>query len=522
MTNLIVIEGTPPRKRKETRGQRNIRWIQDHCFVPEGKFIGQPFELAPWQKRDLLKIYDNPKGTRRAILSFGRKNGKTSLAACLLLLHTCGPEHLPNSQCYSTGQSREQAALIFGLATKMIRMSQELNDVCVIHDSKRALLVPELGVTYRALSADAHTAFGLSPVFVIHDELGQNKGPHWPLYEAVETATGAQEHPLSIIISTQAANDQALLSVLIDDALAGHDPRTVLSLYTAPVELDPFDIKTIKLANPALGNFLNRREVEAMASDAERMPAREGDYRNLVLNQRVESYMAFVSPAEWAACGGEPQDITGVPVYGGLDLSEARDLTALVLLGNVGGVWQMHSTFWLPEKNLADKARQDHVPYDLWAKRGILRTTIGATVSYEEVAQYIRDEIFTRYNISKIGFDRWHMAQLKPWLIKAGFNEMALEEKFVDFGQGTKSMAPALRTFEEAIANRKLNHGNNPILNMCAAHAVIEGNDTGKDSSNRKLSKKRSNGRIDGMVAAAMAFGVAPLGAAVDISALVG
>jgi phage terminase large subunit-like protein len=57
------------------------------------------------------------------------------------------------------------------------------------------------------LSADATTAYGLSPALTIHDELGQVKGPRSELYEALETATAAQEEPLSIVISTQAPTD---------------------------------------------------------------------------------------------------------------------------------------------------------------------------------------------------------------------------------------------------------------------------------------------------------------------------
>jgi hypothetical protein len=44
----------------------------------------------------------------------------------------------------------------------------------------------------------------------------------------------------------------------------------------------------------------------------------------------------------------------------------------------------------------------------------------------------------------------------------------------------------------------------------------------GKDDSTRRLSKNKSTGRIDGMVALAMAAGVAPLVADVDIGALIG
>ena len=107
----------------KSRSKRNIEWLETHCRVPEGKLVGQPLGLRPWQKRELRKIYDNPAGTRRAILSFGRKNGKTALAACLLLLHLVGPESRPNSTLYSAAQSRDQAAILFGLAAKMVRMS---------------------------------------------------------------------------------------------------------------------------------------------------------------------------------------------------------------------------------------------------------------------------------------------------------------------------------------------------------------------------------------------------------------
>ena len=258
-----------------------IAFIEEVCFAPEGKYVGKRLELFEWQKAEIRRIYDNPHGTRRAIISMGRKNAKTTLAACLLLAHLCGPpaRNKPNSQLYSAAQSRDQAAIIFSLAAKMVRMNPALLQAVTIQETAKSLTCPELGTLYRALSADATTAYGLSPALLIHDELGQVRGPRSPLYEALETATGAQESPLSIIISTQAPTDADLLSVLIDDAHAGHDPHTVLSLHTAPAELDPFDEATIRLANPAFGTFLNAREVLAMAQDAKRMPAREAEYR---------------------------------------------------------------------------------------------------------------------------------------------------------------------------------------------------------------------------------------------------
>lgn len=500
----------------QDRASKAIKWIEDNCVIPEGRDVGKPVKLRPWQRDILRKIYNNPKGTRRAILSFGRKNAKTTFSAFLLLLHLDGPPAQKNSQLFSAAQSRDQAALIFSLAAKIVRMSPKLCNRIVIRDTAKQLASTQKGTLYRALSAEATTAFGLSPVFIVHDELGQVKGPRSDLYEALETATGAQENPLSIIISTQAPTDADLLSTLIDDALAGNDPTTVVALFSAPLDDDPFDRETIAKANPALGDFLNEKEVMAMAENARRMPSREAQYRNLVLNQRVEASNPFVSRSVWQSCGAEVKSIGGIPVYAGLDLSSVSDLTALVSIGNVDKIWQVHPTFWLPEYGLIEKSRVDRVPYDVWAQQGFLKTTPGNTISYEYVADHIF-ELFKTTNFKKIAFDRWNMKHLKPWLERAGFSIQKIDEVFVEFGQGTQSMSPALRDLEGVLLDAGLAHGNHPVLAMCAACAVVEG----KDDANRKLSKNKSTGRIDGLVALTMAMGVALQVRPVNIDAMI-
>lgn len=499
-------------KKAETRAERNIRWIQEWLTVPEGRDVGKPMRLRRWQQDELIKIYDNPHLTRRAILSFGRKNGKTALAACLLLLHLCGPEARANSQLFSAAQSRDQAAVLFALAAKMVRMNPGLNlesgGVVGVRDNAKQLHCPELGTLYRALSADASTAYGLSPVFIVHDELGQVKGPRSELYEALETATGAQDNPLSIVISTQAPTDADLLSVLIEDAIRGEDKRTVVSLYTAGEELDPFSEEAMKAANPAFGDFQNATETKAMAEDARRMPSREPEFRNLILNQRVDMNAPFVSQTVWKNCGGDVlKDWRGLPVYGGLDLSEVSDLTALVLVAPVNDVWHVKPTFWLPGENLSVKARTDRVPYDIWQNQGFLRTAPGKTVDYEFVAEHLF-ALFQELDIRKIAFDAWNWRHLKPWLLKVGFSEDQLEGDnavFEQMRQGFQTMSPALRDLEAALLNEKIAHGMHPVLTMCAANATVQTDPAG----NRKLSKMKSHGRIDGLQALAMAMSVA-------------
>lgn len=459
-------------------------------------------------REDFEAIYDNPYGTRRAIISRGRKNAKTTESALILLLHLCGPEAKPNSQLNSAAQSRDQASILFSLAAKIIRLNSELSAVTIIRDTAKQLACPDLGTLYKALSADASTAYGLSPALTVHDELGQVKGPKSELYEALETATAAQESPLSIIISTQAPSDADLLSLLIEDAKTGADPRTVLRFQTAPPELDAFSEEAIAAANPALNLFMNKAEVLAMAADAKRMPSRQPEYENLVLNRRVETNSPFVSRVTWNECGGPVADsFDGYEVFAGLDLSETTDLTALILIANIDGAWNVKPTFWLPDHGLREKARTDRVPYDLWKEQGFMHTTPGKSIEYEFVAAHLYG-LHETLHLKKIAFDRWNFKHLKPWLQRAGFRDEDIEGDnaiFEEFGQGFQSMSPALRTLESDLLNGQMVHGNHPVLTMCAANAAVQSDPAG----NRKLSKFKSHGRIDGMVALAMARGVA-------------
>jgi phage terminase large subunit-like protein len=133
-----------------------------------------------------------------------------------------------------------------------------------------------------------------------------------------------------------------------------------------------------------------------------------------------------------------------------------------------------------------------------------LSATPGRSVDYEYVAGRLVG-LFAQYDVRKIAFDRWNMKHLRPWLINAGMPEALIDERFVDFGQGFQSMSPALRNLESLLLNGKIRHGMHPVLTMCAANAVVRMDEAGS----RKLDKKRSRGRIDGMVALAMACAVA-------------
>jgi phage terminase large subunit-like protein len=319
------------------------------------------------------------------------------------------------------------------------------------------------------------------------------------MYDALETAMGAHPRPLSIVISTQAPTSSDLLSQLIDYAKTGADPRTKLIFFGAD-DSDPLDDPaTWAKANPALGDFLNRDEIAGLAEKAQRMPAFESAFRNLHLNQRVSASAALFSAGVWSANGGEPDMeafVTG-PVYGGLDLSARQDLTALVLLAEgPRGYWNVWCHFWTPADTLHERAQRDRAPYDLWVQQGHMTAVPGVTIDYGYLAARLA-VLRSQVNFREIQFDRWRINELKQTLQAHGVQNLPLTE----CGQGYRDMAGALDALETMALQERLRHGMNPVLTMCASNATVVMDPAG----NRKLEKSKSSGRIDGMVALAMA-----------------
>lgn len=481
-----------------TRGERNAAWVEAYCVVPEGKDRGKPVRLRDWQVDEFRKIYDTP--TRTAIMSFGRKNGKTALIAFIVLLHLCGPEAETGSEVVSGARSRDQAAMVFRYASKCVRLNPDLLAIVRVRDTAKELECPQLQTIYKALSADAATNLGRSPKVAIHDELGQVKGPRDEFFEAIDTAQGAHDAPLTLIISTQAPRPSDLLSVMIDDALKGKDPMTKVSLYTAPESLDPFSEDALKAANPAYGDFLNAEYCRELAEKARRMPSREAAYRNLILNQRINMHNPFVTRSVWEMNAREPDFEQCHEFYLALDLSARNDLTALTIAGrDEDGDIHVKTEFFAPMIGVEDRADRDREPYDIWGREGLITLTPGPSVDYRVVAERLV-ELCDDLPVKAVSFDRWRIDVLKRELSAIG-----AELPLVEFGQGFKDMTPALESLEALLLAGKVRHGANPAMDMCAENAVVDMDAAG----NRKLTKVKSTGRIDGMVTLAMAVGKA-------------
>jgi phage terminase large subunit-like protein len=499
-----------------TRAERVRRFVES-LPVTSGALAGTRFKLRPFQRRIIGRIYKAGRGRRRAVrtavLSLARKNGKTDLAARLALCHIAGPEAEPRGEVYSAANDRFQAGRTFSEICAIIartpwlaarvsirRHSKELEDLEVAGGT---------GTTYAALSADTATKHGLSPSFVVYDEYGQAEKRD--LYDVLDTAMGARAEPLMLVISTQAARDDAPMSELIDYGLRVErgevdDPSFYLALFTAPTDADPWSPKTWKLANPALGDFRSLEDVQRLALQAQRMPSRAAAFRNLILNQRVDTTAQFLSAAVWKPCGGvvDVEHLKGRRCFAGLDLSASRDLTALVLVfDDDDGSFDVLPFFWLPADDLREREDTDRVPYVRWAEEGYLQTCPGRTIDPNAVALKIA-ELHGEYGIEALAYDRWRIEDLRRELDAIG-SDVAL----VPHGQGFKDMSPSIDVLERVIFDARIRHGDHPVLTWCASNAKTASDPAG----NRKLDKQKSTGRIDGLVALTMAIGRAVNGA---------
>lgn len=481
-----------------TRAQRVIAFIEEYCRAPEGTHVGKQLVLEDFQKEFIYDIYDNVVPTAIALLSIARKNGKTALIAGLLLAHTCGPEAVLNSQIISGAQSREQAAIVFKLAHKMIMLEPRLQDVTHIVPSSKQIFGTELNVEYRALSADATTAHGLSPRLAILDESGQVKGPTNDFVDAITTAQGAYDDALLIGISTQAPSDADLLSVMIDDALRSPQKDTVCHLYAAPADCELMDEEAMRMANPALGKFRSIADLKRQLLKAVRIPSEESKARNLLLNQRVSRETLYVGASIWKENNKVPdlnvlRNATTVAM--GLDLSGRHDLTAAIVAAcdEHGDVHTLPYVF-CPSEDIEERARRDKAPYDLWVKEGHLIPIGGRVMDYDQIVRYLKKDLAEKeIEITHIEYDKWRMDIFK----KCCEDESAFGwAEFHGVGQGYRDQSPRLESFSSLLLNNRVRHGNHPLLNMAAANAIAVADPTGSI----KLDKRKSTQRIDPMI----------------------
>lgn len=467
--------------------------------IVAGLKAGETLELLEFQEQFVRGVYGNVDdlGRRRvrlAALSVARGNGKSAILAGLSLAHLLGPMLEPYGECYAAALDREQASVLFRMSRAYVEATPWMAARVNIKDWHKEIIDEESQSIWRALTSDARKAHGLAPSFWIADEVAQWKSRE--LWDNLATGMGKRAQALGVTISTQAADDLHFFSEMLD---AEPDPTTYVQLHSAPDDCALDDREAWAIANPALGAFLNEDQFADAAARAMRSPSFVPSFRLLNLNQRIAAEGRFIEQADWDANGEpfDPIELEGQACYGGLDLSSTRDLCAFSLwFPDHGKLLTWH---WVPNDTIGERVERDRVPYDQWADGGWMERTPGRATDRVAIARRLAD-VRQSYNVLGIAFDRWRFEDLGKLLSDEG-----IDLPMVEFIPGFKSYAPAVDAFERAVLDKRMQHNANPLMRWQAGNVIIETDPAG----NRKPTKSKSLDRIDGIVTAIMACGLA-------------
>jgi len=481
-----------------------INFFEERLHHVEGELSGQPFILCPWEYALIGNLFGwkRPDGTRRyrqALLYVPRKNGKTTLAAGIVL-YMLYLDHEPGAQIYSAAADRAQAALVFRQATGMIRLDRMLRDRVRIY-THSVVKRDKLSV-YRTISAEAYTKHGFNCHGAVIDEL--HAQPNRELVDVIMTSTGSRRQPLILMITTADYERESICNTILAEAKRvrdgiDNDPAFLPMIYETPKDADWKDPDVWAAANPNLGISLNREYLERECRRAQSSPGYENVFKRLHLNIVTEQAQRWLQMERWATCGGalNPEEFRGRDCYAGLDLGATSDLTSLCLLfprGDEGfdALWW----HWLPRERALERDRKDRLPFMTWAQEGWLELTEGDEIDYGHIRKRI-NEIAEQYHIKEIAADRlFQGAQLCQELAGDGF-------EVVPFGQGFYSMAAPTLHFEMLVNRGEFHHGDNPLMKWQASNVAVKMDPAG----NFKPDKAKSSDKIDGIVAAIMALG---------------
>ena len=473
----------------------------------KGRWIGQPFELLPWQDRIIRDVFGTVKenGYRQyntAYVEIPKKNGKSELAAGVALYMTCGDGEW-GAEVYGCASDRQQASIVFDVAVDMVDQCPALKKRIKPVMSVKRLVYQPTNSFYQVLSAEAYTKHGLNVHAVIFDEL--HSQPNRELFDVMTKGSGdARTQPLFFLITTAGTDRHSVCfeqHQKAEDILLGRkiDPTFYPVIYGVPDDADWSLEEVWHQANPSLGYTIDIEKVRNAYLSAKDNPAEENIFRQLRLNQWVKQSTRWMQMEKWDACAFpvDERELLGRECYGGLDLSSSIDITAFVLVfppRDDAEKYIILPYFWIPEENMNLRVRRDHVPYDVWEKQGCLMTTEGNVIHYGFIENFI-DDLGKKFHIREIAFDRWGAVQMVQNLEGLGFT-------VVPFGQGFKDMSPPSKRLMELVLENKIAHGGHPVLRWMMDNIFVRTDPAG----NIKPDKEKSTEKIDGAVATVMAL----------------
>ena len=487
----------------EEKAQRVIDFISELRHT-KGKWAGMQWQWIPWQDKLIRQLFgmvdeEGNRQYRTCYCEIPKKQGKTELGAAIAL-YLLIADNEKGAEVYSAAGDREQASLVFNASANMVEQDFTLkNNLAVLRSTKR-IVNYERNSFYHALSSEAFSKHGFNVHGCIFDEIHVQKNREF--FDVLKDGAGdARTQPLMFIITTAGIHDVNSIAWEVREYARKvkegiiKDDRWLAIIYSLPMDADWEDEENWKKVNPSLGYTVTIDKLRDAYVEVKNMPTKQNNFRRLRLDQWVSQVTRWLDVAFWDKCDSplNMSKLKGMQCWAGLDMSSSIDITALVLVfPRENGFYDILPFLWVPEERIEERSNKDKVPYDVWVREGYMYATPGNTVDYSFIEAKI-EMLFEIYNIRAIAYDRWGAEYITQRLELKGIT-------VVPFGQGFKSLSYPTKEFQKLVMKSKMRHGNNPVMRWMFDNIAMEMD----AAENIKITKKKSTGRVDGMVALVM------------------
>lgn len=491
------------------KANRPIEFIERFCKHSKAPWFGQPVRLELFQKAKIQAVFGfvhKETGYRRCREVFtltGRKNGKSTEKAALGLYMLIGDGE-GGAEVYSIATKRDQARIVFSEhAVPMVMQSPALSKH--IKKRKTDIYFPVTFSKFEPLASDSNSLDGLNVHYAIIDELHAIKDRN--LYDVIKQSMSARKQPLLDMITTAGFVRECIYDSIYTYAcnvLDGvvDDERFLAFIYELDDRSEWTDFRMWEKANPGLGTIKSYEELAANVERAKNDP----DFLPTVLTKdfNIRDTVAGTWLTFDQINNEETFDIEefrGCYAIGGADLSSTTDLTCATLLMMKPGDEKKYviQQYFLPEDLVEQRVKEDKIPYDKWAERGLLTLCPGNKVNYSDVTAWFM-KLYQEYGIIPfwIGYDPWNSQYWIEEMKSMGFT-------MIEVRQGAKTLSQPMKEMGADLCAKRINYNNNPILKWCLTNTNVKRD----DNDNIRPVKGQSNRqRIDGAVSLLIAYTV--------------
>jgi phage terminase large subunit-like protein len=502
-------------------GDRACRFM-DLLPCAEGVNRGEPLVWQPWQVWEFRTFF----GWINAVTGAPRfrflqdwepkGNGKSPKAAAVVLYVEATAKG--GEKSYSAATTAKQARAVWSHAQEMLRLAPRIAERFQLVAGEHAIKGIADNRVYEPVSAEAGSIEGIRPEgVVVLDEV--HVLPNRKLYDNLKSAISKTFTGRMVTISTAGfdMSPGALARELYcraRDILLGKikDETTFALIAEADQKrpdgsaADPFDIETIRQANPNLGVSVDLAGLLAAAETARTQPSERASYEVKHLGWWQQSANAFIDVRRWNALGDPTLKLENLSpddrweIFVGIDLARTRDFTAAPVVAarfrEDGKREYRIFTRWtyLP----AESITMSVVPEaKRWADDGWLTLIPGETMTFRPLTASVV-ALLERFPSVTAAVDDWMAGEVENDLIEGGVDVVSVR-------QGAKSQSEPMKELEAAVLDGRLVHDASPLVSWCAGNLMARPDRNGNIAPDRESETKKIDplvGMINALVLA--------------------